>query len=215
MASFATTKNTYMPKYSSHLLVAQLQQQTEKILDTAITQWQMMPHSDFARKPLTGGWSANECLQHLNSYGDYYLPAIHKAIITGGKTNTANPVFTSGLLGNYFTKLMAPATGNKPLKKMKAPAPHTPTSIIESHMVIATFIDQQEQLLHLLEKSKSLDMNRLHIPISISRFIKMKLGDTFHFLVMHNLRHVVQAQKALGFNTVATPFALPTRHAIL
>jgi hypothetical protein len=204
-----------MPKYSSHLLLAQLQHQTNQFLDLAIGEWQMLPHSRFGKKPAPGSWSANECLQHLNIYGDYYLPAINKAIITAGEKGPVNPIFHAGLLGHMFTKMMMPATGEKPLKKMKAPKESQPKTIPDSHQVIATFIDQQEQMLQLLEKAKSVDLNKIKVPISINRFIKMKLGDTFHFLIIHNLRHVIQAQKALGASTGLKALATQTQQALL
>ena len=204
-----------MPKYSSHLLLSQLQNQTSQFLDLAISEWQMLPHTTFARKPSPESWSANECLQHLNSYGDFYLPAIKNAILTTENHTPANVVFSPGFFGNMFTKMMMPATEAKPLKKMKAPKPHAPTAILPSHEVIATFIDQQEQMLQWLEKAKSLDLGSIRVPISISRFIKIKLGDTFHFLVMHNLRHVIQAQKALGHGSEVANLAMDTQQAMI
>ena len=204
-----------MPKYSSHLLLAQLQNHTEQFLDLAIGEWQMLPHSKFARKPSPESWSANECLQHLNTYGEYYLPAIQKAMITAGESHGVNPVFQAGMLGNIFTRMMMPGTSEKPLKKMKAPKESIPKTILDSHQVIATFIDQQEQMLQLLEKAKSVDLAKIKVPISLNRFIKMRLGDTFHFLIIHTLRHVIQAQKALGANRDLISLATQTKQALL
>ncbi|MES2645506.1 MAG: DinB family protein [Bacteroidota bacterium] len=186
-----------MPIFSTHLLLNQLQHQTEQHLQLAISNWQMISHTRFSKKPTTASWSANECLQHLNSYGNYYLPAIEKAISAAQQTSPSN-VFRTGWLGNYFTNLMKPGSENKPLKKMKAPKDHSPVSISESHTVISTFIDQQEKILQLLEQAKLVNLESVRIPVSISKIIRLKLGDTFNFLVMHNTRHVQQAQKALG-----------------
>ena len=61
-------------------LLNQLSEQTEAHLQKAIEQWQMLPHSSFARMPDAAAWSANQCLQHLNSYGLYYLPKLEKAL---------------------------------------------------------------------------------------------------------------------------------------
>ena len=204
-----------MPKYSSHLLLEHLQKHTGRFLDLAISEWQMMPHSKFASKPSPGSWSANECLQHLNTYGEYYLPAIQKAIRSAEGSGAGNPVFQAGVLGHWFTNMMMPATSEKPLKKMKAPKQSRPVKILDSHQVISTFIDQQEQMLQLLEAAKTVDLAKLRVPISLNRFIKMRLGDTFHFLVIHTLRHVIQAQKALGANTAMIDLAHQTRQAML
>jgi hypothetical protein len=188
-----------MPTYSSQALLRQLQQQTEQFIDTAISRWQMIPHTNFARKPGEGKWSANECLQHLNSYGRYYLPAIEKAISTARQKNVAPAsTFHTGWLGHYFTEMMLPNASGKPAKKMKAPKSSQPTSIVESHAVISEFIDQQEKLLQLLEAAAAINLNTIRIPISISQLIKLKLGDTFNFLIAHQNRHVLQAQRALN-----------------
>ena len=186
-----------MPTYATPILLRQLQQKTESLLDTAVSEWQMIPHTRFARKPSAESWSANECLQHLNSYGRYYLPAIEKAI--ENSLPPASPLFHSGFLGHYFTTLMMPAD-NRKSRKMKSPKEHAPTTIPESHMVISEFIDQQEKLLQLLKAAATVDINRAKVPVSISKWIRLKLGDTFNFFVAHEHRHFLQAQKALGID---------------
>jgi hypothetical protein len=186
-----------MKIYKSEILVEDLLNQTETILKMAIAEWQLIPHSRFARKPSPESWSANECLQHLNSYGKYYLPAIEKSIAKGSKEPFKDE-FSPGWLGNYFTKLMLPSANGKPSKKMKSPKDHAPKTIIESHLVVAEFIDQQEKLLRLLIQAKKIDLNKNKVGISIAPFIKLKLGDVFMFLIAHLQRHTLQAQRALN-----------------
>jgi hypothetical protein len=84
------------------------------------------------------------------------------------------------------------------VKKMAAPSDHTPSSNLNSDSVIQEFIDQQERLLVLLEKAKQIDLQKAKVPISIAKFIKLRLGDVFMFLVVHNYRHVLQAERAMG-----------------
>lgn len=84
-----------MSKYNQQRLINQLRQQVEIFLEQAISNWQLISHSHFARKPNSQAWSANECLQHLNSYGRYYLPAIERSIKGAVKDNSNNE-FTSG-----------------------------------------------------------------------------------------------------------------------
>lgn len=49
-------------------------------------------------------WSILECLEHLNRYGDYYLSQIEEKIKNSNKK--FDPVFRTGLLGDYFAKSM-------------------------------------------------------------------------------------------------------------
>jgi hypothetical protein len=186
-----------MNPHNQKMLLQELQNEAMEILSKAVSVWQLVPHDKFALQPTTDSWSANECLQHLNSYGKYYLPAIEKSLNKAVKTDSV-PDFSSGWLGNYFTKLMLPKANGVPSKEMKSPKDHVPKQILESHLVIAEFIDQQEKLLLLLQKAKNIDLNKSRVGISIAPFIKLKLGDVFMFLIAHLKRHVNQAERALG-----------------
>ncbi|ULT24221.1 DinB family protein [Sphingobacterium sp. E70] len=53
-------------------------------------------------------------------------------------------------------------------------------------------MEQQENFLQLLEQAKSKDLGKIRTNISINKWIKIRLGDTFRFLVNHNIRHIVQ-----------------------
>ncbi len=138
-------------------------------------------------------WSALECLEHLNLYGRFYLPEIKKRIQEGkGKSD---PVFNSGWLGNYFANSMLPkdlSTGSG-LKKMKTFKNMNPINSQLDKQVIDEFLNQQKELLQLLEESRRISLNKTRTAISISKLIKLKLGDTFRFVIYHNQRHMAQA----------------------
>ena len=137
-------------------------------------------------------WSALECIEHLNLYGDYYIPEIAERIKTS--TFSSDRIFKSGIIGNYFTKSMLP---KKKLNKMKTFKDKNPIGSSLSISTLDRFISQQTEFLELLDQSKSVSLNRTKTAISISRFIKLKLGDTFRFIVAHNERHLVQAKAAI------------------
>jgi DinB superfamily len=185
-----------MTSYNRDTLIENLLDQTEIILKKAI-EWQLIPHSSFALRPTSESWSANECLQHLNSYGRFYLPAI-ESVLSRSEKRESSTQFSSGWLGNYFTKLMMPGTDGKPSTKMNSPKDHAPKTIIESRLVISEFIDQQEKLLALLNTAKKFDLNTVKVGISIAPIIKLKLGDVFRFVIAHQVRHILQAERALS-----------------
>jgi DinB superfamily len=191
-----------MRPHSQQQLLTELETQVEHLLTKSIGEWQLVPHTQFAFKSSASSWSANECLQHVNSYGRYYLPAMQKAIDKAATGSTEN--FHAGWLGNYFTKMMMPKENGSLATKMKSPKDHAPTNILESHQVIAEFIDQQEILLKLLRQSKNLDLHKAKVGISIAPFIKLKLGDVFMFLIAHLIRHGQQADRALNQSGITT-----------
>lgn len=138
-------------------------------------------------------WSVLECLEHLNLYGNFYLPEIKNRIETSSTKATAE--FKSGWLGNYFAQSMLP---KDKLNKMKAFKSMNPIHSSLSKNTVTVFIDQQKQLLDLLNASRTVNLNKVKTSISITTLIKLKLGDTFRFVIYHNKRHVVQAKKVLA-----------------
>jgi len=187
-----------MPVYQSTKLINDLQQQTETILEKAISEWQMTPSVKLLQPPGANQWSAAQCLEHLNSYGRYYLPEIEKAIETAKQNKwLASEQFKAGWIGNYFTNLMMPERDGKKMKKMSAPKNHTPDADLDSYKVVSEFIDQQEKILKLLEEARKIDLNKAKVPVSIAKFIRLKLGDVFMFLNAHTLRHIAQAERAM------------------
>ena len=138
-------------------------------------------------------WSALECIEHLNLYGDYYLPEIEKSIFTQNKDEHAT-IFKSGLLGNYFANLMK--VNNGKVKKMRSPKDKNPVHSQLTSTTIDRFLKQQEMLKQLLEKARHTNLTMARTPISISKMVRLRLGDTFRFFVYHLERHVLQAEKA-------------------
>ncbi|MCC5928866.1 MAG: DinB family protein [Cyclobacteriaceae bacterium] len=135
-------------------------------------------------------WNILECLEHLNLYGDFYLPEIESKI-KKSKTKHEDE-FKSGLLGNYFAKSMLP---KEKLNKMKTFKDKNTLNAKLDIGVIDRFIDQQIKLLDLLNLAGNISLNKVKISISISKLIKLKLGDPFRFYVNHIIRHLRQIDR--------------------
>lgn len=137
-------------------------------------------------------WCVLECLEHLNLYGDFYLPQIETKI--NNAKAVAEPEFTSGLLGGYFSKAMLPKEKTNKMKTFKNKNPiHSNLSI----QVIDRFINQQKTLLLLISQSKKISLNKVKISTTISSLINLRLGDAFQFLINHNIRHFNQINRIL------------------
>jgi len=138
-------------------------------------------------------WSILECFEHLNLYGDFYIPEIKKRIESSKNQPKEN--FKSGVLGNYFAKSMLP---KEKLNKMKTFKDKNPIGSKLDKTTIKRFISQQEKILNLLNESREIDLNKTKTSISISKLIKLKIRDTFRVVVYHNERHLLQANKMLN-----------------
>lgn len=171
-------------------LLHQLELHVEQHLQTAIRIFQNTTESQLLQPSATGGWSVAQCLWHLNSYGDFYLPHIQNALANNKRDST---LFKSGWLGAYFVKMMNPQSGKQ---KHKAFKDHVPPATIDAYSEVARFIGQQELLLGYLKQARYANLNK-RLPISISNLIKLKLGDVFQFIIAHDERHIQQALRNL------------------
>lgn len=148
-------------------------------------------------KPSAESWSANECLKHLNYYGDFYLPHLNmKVAQLPVEAGASDKLFRSGWLGNKFTQMMLPGENGKPTKTMKSPTDKLPIDNLNVSETVQIFDDQLENLRVILQKSSGKRLEKIRIPISISRFITLKAGDVLQFYLAHQLRHLLQAKRA-------------------
>ncbi|MFK8103703.1 MAG: DinB family protein [Saprospiraceae bacterium] len=134
-------------------------------------------------------WSILECLEHLNRYGNFYLPEIEKQCL---KAQTSNQLyFRSSWLGDFFVNSIKASN----TKKIKATKEMDTTGSTLNLSTIDQLVKQLECLDRLLEKSLEIDLNKVKTAISLTNLVKLKLGDTFRFLVYHNERHILQAKR--------------------
>ena len=181
-----------MKSINSLSLIEQLQSEIRELIAQVLLLKSQDPGA-LLEQPGPGKWSVIQVLDHLNSYGNYYLPALENGLSVN-KPAAVN--FRPGWLGNYFTALMLPKEGEVK-NKMKAPKNHSPSFHADAQPVIETFLVQQHRLLEFLEKAKGRDIGGTRVPVSLSRFIRLKLGDTFRFLIAHEQRHFVQIENTL------------------
>lgn len=178
----------------SHTLLEQLQTDVREVLLQA-QQLQHLPNHMLTREPAPGKWSIAQVLEHLNFYSRHYILAIEQKL----HLHQTEPQvkFAPGWLGNYFTNLMKPGADNTISKKMKSPKNALPSVQPDAKLVLDEFINHQHHLLNLLQLAKTADLNSIRIPTSLSKFIALKLGDTFRFFVAHEQRHLIQIKNVL------------------
>ena len=145
------------------------------------------------KKASLDSWSALECLEHLNLYSAFYLPEIKEKMDMKNDLKSTG-IFRSGWLGNYFANAMK-VNGGK-FKKMKTFNDKNPNGSNLDYKTIHVFLKDQKELIELLNNSRTTDLNKIKTSITISKLIKLRLGDTFRFLIYHNERHIIQALKA-------------------
>lgn len=191
-----------MPVFQVKQLIDSLQQDVRSTL-AAMEDIKALPDDVLLRQPEAGKWSIAQVLEHLNGYSRFYLTAIENSLRNADRSSKSD--FKSGWFGNYFTNMMQPKADGTIGNKMSAPKEYNFSPDLDVQRVVKEFLAGQQQLLALLDKARTADMGKLRVPISISKLIKLKLGDTFRFLIAHQLRHFLQIErtKAAVFNKKA------------
>jgi hypothetical protein len=116
--------------------------------------------------------------------------------LTGSLPPAPSATFKSGLLGNYFTKMMEPKTDGQPGMRMQAPKAYRPLSDLDAGKVVSEFIEWQQKTKALLEQAKLVNIQKVKIPTTLGNWLKFSLGDTFRFVIAHERRHMAQALRA-------------------
>lgn len=143
-----------------------------------------------------GGWSIAQCLEHLNRYGDWYLPRMRKAA-EAHQVQQPDAEFRSTWLGAWATRLMDPDTGKRKFPAFKA---YKPAPQLDGRAVLNQFRGQLDEMLAILKLAESCDLEKAQVGLSEAEFIKLRLGDTLAFMIAHNERHVRQADRCYNWN---------------
>jgi hypothetical protein len=179
-------------EFNTAELLEELSQKVQSHLDFA-NSLQLVSEAQLNGKKDSKSWSALECLEHLNLYGHFYIPEIKKRM--NASSASASATFKSGRLGNKFANDMLPKKGMKTMKTFKNKNPIH--SKLEASKVLGTFVQQQHEFLKLLQQAESKNLTKIKTAITLP-LLKLRLGDTFRFVIYHNERHVVQAKNALN-----------------
>jgi hypothetical protein len=181
-----------MTAYNSTALLDQLSSDVRTILVYTET-LKSKSEQELSLPAKDGGWSAGQVLAHLNFYAGYYLNEIERALSNSNTTSTT--FFKSSWLGNYFTNMMKSKEDGQVKSKMKSPKNAVPPVMPNAKVELEKFIQYQHQILNVIEISKKVNLRKLKIATSLSKLIKLNLGDTYRFVIAHEQRHIEQIKR--------------------
>lgn len=149
-------------------------------------------------KPNPGVWSVLEVLAHLNSYSFFYNP-VFVTKIKNTKFTSSKEAFISSPLGRSAWKSMKLGRANNIKRKFKAPKGHNPTldSSLVTENTVSDFINYQNELMEITSMAEAVNLRRVKIPISISKIVRLRLGDALLFVAYHNQRHIQQIKNLI------------------
>jgi len=182
-----------MQVQSNSDFISQIEAETERQLTEVISVFQNLSESLLLQPAADGGWSIAECMAHLNTYADFYLPRLTKAI-EQAQPLAASSHFNHSFIGQYFINMMDPGRGRRKYKAMKK---HQPIEVCSPHIIISKFIQYLENMVILVDKARGKNLMRKSVATSLSSWIRINSGDALWFILIHNRRHIEQARRNL------------------
>jgi hypothetical protein len=178
-------------------LISKLSEETMALTSLAEEQLVPLERAQLSWKAHPAKWNIAECLEHLNRYSRYYIPALEKALLNGQRP-TRHPVYKSSWLGEIFVRSMLPGPSKTIRNKMKAPKAYNPLNApLDPESVVQEFLRHQTAWHQVIEAMHEVDITTTKIPISISPWIRIRMGDVVRFNVAHTQRHWIQIETIL------------------
>jgi hypothetical protein len=146
-------------------------------------------------RPAPDRWSAVECVEHLNLTSAAYLPLLDEAIDRArrlGERSTAP--FRRDLAGWLLWKLMPP-----PVRfRAKTTSAFVPTGRGSPGELVAEFDRLQREQIARVRAVDGLPLDRLKIASPFNPRMRYNLYACLTILPRHQLRHLWQAEEAVG-----------------
>lgn len=169
---------------------------------------------EFNERLRPGSWSISECLSHLVTTGEAYLPVVETALRNEGFTAPAHTVpavagvddlggGVGGATPEPGDRLRLDLGGRllvwlmEPPPKLRFPAPQlfAPARHLSVRRVLPPFIALQERLIGLLVRCEGLDLYRIRVVSPANRFLRPRLGAFFAIMAAHERRHLWRAEQ--------------------
>ena len=151
----------------------------------------------FNRKPSAKGWSAGECVVHLNKTSKAYLPRLEAAL--GPDAPRGVGPFAWGWVSRRLIEGVRP--GSRPLPTgggMKPPPADGLRSAVDRERAVARFDADTERWVALCERADGVDLPRVKVRSPFLPVVRLPAGAFLEAMGLHALRHVGQAERAAG-----------------
>ena len=142
-------------------------------------------------QPAPGSWSVGQCVEHLCATNNSYLTPIREAL--AGRADSPADEIHPGWFARWFLRnFVEPSPGGK---HAKAPAKIQPAPQVEPS-VLDRFLASNEALGEVISQAQRKDVNRIRFKNPFVPAIRFTVGAGFEILVLHERRHLLQAERA-------------------
>jgi len=147
------------------------------------------------KRPVSGGWSLAEILQHLILTSDAMLPLIEGALAQlerEGRKSTAEAGL--GLMGWLLVKALEPP----PRMKSKTSKPFEPVAVGDPQTLASRVLEANARLAAAIDRAAGLATTTVKVASPFNASVKYNLYAALRITLVHARRHLWQAREARG-----------------
>lgn len=144
-------------------------------------------------RPPEGGWGIADCLAHLTITDTGYLDNLERSL-AGRTRGDAAPPFKPGPLATKFIRMLEPDAP----RRLKAPKRFRPEEGDAPAGTLGRYLETQDRLLKRIQELHGFDLTRIKVASPVSGLLRFRTGDALRLMVVHDKRHVAQAERVLA-----------------
>ncbi len=184
-----------MGAFSKRQLVSELIDRTELIISNTQS-FRRLTNGQLTVRAAPGKWSIAEIFEHLNlTHRTYISPVIPKI---SNEPETQSAIYKSSWLGDFIYQQTMPRADGTILKLKARKLLRPQNNPLDGHDVLKRFLQQQDIIYDILQHASTKDLQHIKMPFSFTHLLKLRLGDQLRYLIAHNERHMLQAQRVMG-----------------
>jgi hypothetical protein len=135
-------------------------------------------------------WSMGQCLEHMCSTNEIYLPAISSSL--AGKPVSPVQEIAPGWFGRWFLRTYIEPSPQT--KRARAPSKATPGARVEPS-VLDRFVRANQTARELIGDAYKYNINRIRFKNPFIPIIRFTVGTGLEIVCQHERRHLLQAQR--------------------
>lgn len=141
-----------------------------------------------------GKWHMLQCIEHMSRATEVYVNNVADKL-SSGTLPTASQQYKGHWKGRMFAKMNAPKEGDVIPMKVKTFKRMEPPHELDSQMVITRFHNIHEELIAVVNKSRSVNIDKVKVATALGPMVKLRVGDAYRFILAHTQRHLVQLER--------------------
>ncbi len=188
-----------MQTFETEKLIHELKQINASCLRFVEEKVRNLSDQQIAWKPSAKSWSILEVFAHLNAHAHYYQNIIHKKILEN-KNTEPSAIFIASPLGRATWRLVKLGKIRNIKRRVKSARVFNPEyfGLEIKRGELETFVNYLKEMNHIFDEAEKVNLRRIKLPMAVSKFVYLRLGDALMFHVYHNDRHIEQINAILN-----------------